>query len=175
QGDAVGLFVLQENRLVQLAPQQTRQHLQRFFHQLEHVKPLGHFPAPDRLAPVFAEKRQKEITVLITDMYEQTSEISETLRKLGAREKDTLLFHLMGQNELEFSYQGQLSFQDLETGQTVQVNAETHREAYLQNLQTWLRTLETDTRKKQIHYERFHLHEPLDKALRAFLMKRARQ
>ncbi|RNI32478.1 DUF58 domain-containing protein [Rufibacter immobilis] len=175
QGDAVGLFVLQENQLVQLAPQQTSQHLQRFFHQLEHVKPLGPFPAPDRLAPVFAKKRQKEITVLITDMYEQTSEISETLRKLGAREKDTLLFHLMGQNELEFSYQGQLSFQDLETGQTVQVNAETHREAYLQNLQTWLRNLETDTRKKQIHYERFHLHEPLDKALRAFLQSRARQ
>ncbi|WP_066837758.1 DUF58 domain-containing protein [Rufibacter ruber] len=175
QGDAVGLFVLQENQLVQLAPQQTSQHLQRFFHQLEHVKPTGSFPAPDRLAPVFAKKRQKEITVLITDMYEQTSEISETLRKLGAREKDTLLFHLMGQNELKFSYQGQLSFQDLETGQTVQVNAETHREAYLQNLQTWLRTLETDTRKKQIHYERFHLHEPLDKALRAFLQSRARQ
>ncbi|WP_210462297.1 DUF58 domain-containing protein [Rufibacter roseolus] len=174
QGDAVGLFVLQEEQLVQLAPQQSSQHLQRFFHQLEQVKPNGAFPPPDRLAPVFAKKRQKEITVLVTDMYEQTSEISETLRKIGALEKDTLLFHLMGKNEMEFTYQGQLAFQDLETGQTVQVSTEGQRTEYLQRLQEWLRSLETDTRKKQIHYERFHLHEPLDKALRAFLINRAR-
>ncbi|WP_192822862.1 DUF58 domain-containing protein [Rufibacter sp. LB8] len=175
QGDAVGLFILQENQLVQLAPQQGSQHMQRFFHQLSHVKPNGQFPAADRLAPVFARKRQREITVLVTDMYEQTTEISDTLRKIGAREKDTLLFHLMGRNELEFNYQGQLQFQDLETGQTLQLNPDTQREAYLQHLQTWLQALETETRKKQIHYERFHLHEPLDKALRAFLLSRARQ
>ncbi|KAA3440557.1 DUF58 domain-containing protein [Rufibacter hautae] len=174
QGDAVGLFVLQEDQLVQLAPQQSSQHLQRFFHQLEQVKPNGAFPAPDRLAPVFAKKRQKEITVLVTDMYEQTTEITETLRKIGAREKDTLLFHLMSKNELEFTYQGQLAFQDLETGQTLQVSTEAQRTEYLRRLQEWLANLETDTRKKQIHYERFHLHEPLDKALRAFLMSRAR-
>ncbi|RNI23611.1 DUF58 domain-containing protein [Rufibacter latericius] len=175
QGDAVGLFILQENQLVQLAPQQSNQHLQRFFYQLEQMKANGPFPEPDRLAPVFAKKRQKEITVLVTDMYEQTSEITEALRKIGAREKDTLLFHLMGKNELEFTYQGQVSFQDLETGQTLQVSSEAQRAEYLAQLQEWLRTLETDTRKKQIHYERFHLHEPLDKALRAFLMSRARQ
>ncbi|GGK82930.1 DUF58 domain-containing protein [Rufibacter glacialis] len=175
QGDAVGLFVLQEDQLVPLAPGQSTQHLQRLFHQLDQVKPGGQFPAADCLAPVFAKKRQKELTVLVTDMYEQTSEITDTLRKIGAREKDTLLFHLMGQNELEFNYQGPVSFQDLETGQTIQVSSETQRTEYLQNLHQWLQALETDARKKQIHYERFHLHEPLDKALRAFLLSRAKQ
>ncbi|AMM50680.1 hypothetical protein TH61_05110 [Rufibacter sp. DG15C] len=175
QGDAVGLFVLQENQVLPLAPGQSTQHLQRLFHQLDQLQPAGNFPSLDRLTPVFAKKRQKEITVLVTDMYEQTSEISETLRKIGAREKDTLLFHLMGKNELEFSYQGQVDFQDLETGQTLQVNSDTQRRDYLENLNPWLQTLETDTRKRQIHYERFHLHEPLDKALRAFLLNRAKQ
>jgi uncharacterized protein (DUF58 family) len=175
QGDAVGLFVLQEDQVLQVAPGQSTQHLQRLFHQLDQVKPSGNFPTADRLTPVFAKKRQKEITVLVTDMYEQTSEITETLRKMGAREKDTLLFHLMGQNELEFKYQGQVSFQDLETGQTLQVNSESQRADYLQNLTTWLQGIETDTRKRQIQYERFHLHEPLDKALRAFLLNRAKQ
>jgi uncharacterized protein (DUF58 family) len=174
QGDAVGLFVLQENQVVPLAPGQSTQHLQRLFYQLGQLQPTGKFPCLDRLSPVFAKKRQKEITVLITDMYEQTTEISETLRKIGAREKDTLLFHLMGQNELEFNYQGQVSFQDLETGQTLQVNSESQRADYLQNLHAWLQDIETDTRKRQIHYERFHLHEPLDKALRAFLLNRAK-
>ncbi|MFC6996357.1 DUF58 domain-containing protein [Rufibacter roseus] len=175
QGDTVGLFVLQEEQLVQLSPQNSTQHLQQFFHLLDKIKAGGQFPASDRLSPVFQKRRQKEITVLVTDMYEQSSEISDTLRKLGAREKDTLLFHLMGKNELDFTYQGQLSFQDLETGQTVQVLADEQRKSYLASLQLWLKGIETETRKKQIHYERFHLHEPLDKALRAFLLNRARQ
>ncbi|GHA65584.1 DUF58 domain-containing protein [Pontibacter akesuensis] len=172
QGDAVGLYVLHENQLINLTPRSDNMHLQRFWHQLTEVKPQGKFPDAQAAANLFADRRQKELTVFLTDLYEQEAEITDLLFKLGAQRHELLLFHLMSRNELEFAYDGTLTFEDLETGQTLQVSTSTQRNTYLQRLQEWLTTTEREMRNRQIVYNQFISDEPLDKALRTFLQQR---
>ncbi|AKD02714.1 DUF58 domain-containing protein [Pontibacter korlensis] len=172
QGDAVGLYVLHENQLINLTPRSDNMHLQRFWHQLTEVKPQGKFPDAQTAANLLADRKQKELTVFLTDLYEQEEEITELLYKLGAQRHELLLFHLVARNELNFSYSGTLTFEDLETGQTLQVSTAEQRKVYLQRLQEWLENTERDMRNRQIAYDRFVTDEPLDKALRTFLQKR---
>ena len=172
QGDAVGLYVLHENQLINLTPRSDNMHLQRFWHQLAEVKPQGKFPDAQTAANLFSDRRKKELTVFLTDLYEAESEIKDLLYKLGAQGHELLLCHLISRNELEFSYDGTLTFEDLETGQTLQVSTAEQRNLYLQKQQEWLQETEKDMRNHQIAYERFVTDEPLDKALRAFLQKR---
>ncbi|GAB3824481.1 DUF58 domain-containing protein [Pontibacter rugosus] len=172
QGDAVGLYVLHENQLINLTPRSDNMHLQRFWYQLSEIKPEGKFPDAQAAANLFADRRQKELTVFLTDLYEQEAEITELLYQLGAQRHELLLSHLISRNELDFSYSGTLTFEDLETGQTMQVSTTAQRKVYLQRQQEWLESTERNMRNRQIAYDRFVTDEPLDKALRTFLQKR---
>ena len=172
QGDAVGLYVLNEDQLINLTPRSDNMHLQRFWHQLSEIKPKGRFPDSKTAANLFTDRRQKEVTVFLTDLYEHEEEIKDLLYKLGAQRHELLLFHLMSRNELDFSFAGNLTFEDLETGQTMQVGAESQREPYLARLQQWLSQTEKDILNHQIAYDLFVTDEPLDKALRTFLKNR---
>ncbi len=172
QGDAVGLYVLHEDQLINLTPRSDNMHLHRFWHQLSEISPKGKFPDAKAIANLFTERRQKEVTVFLTDLYEHEDEIKDLLYKLGAQRHELLLFHLMSRNELEFSFAGNLTFEDLETGQTMQVGAESQREPYLNKLREWLEQTEKDILNHQIAYDLFVTDEPLDKALRTFLKSR---
>jgi uncharacterized protein (DUF58 family) len=172
QGDAVGLYVLHENQLINLTPRSDNMHLQRFWHQLTEVKPLGKFPDMQVAANLFADRRKKELTIFLSDLYEHDHEIKDLLFKLGAQRHELLLAHLMSRNELDFSYNGTVTFEDLETGQTLQVRGSEQKQAYLAKQQEWLKATEKDMLDHQIAYERFVTDEPLDKALRTFLQKR---
>lgn len=172
QGDAVGLYVLHEQQLINLTPRSDNMHLQRFWHQLAEIKPSGRFPDAQTAANLFSGRRQKELTVFVTDLYEHEHEITDLLYKLGAQRHELLLCHLMSRNELDFKFEGTLTFEDLETGQTMQVGTADQRKTYLAKLQHWLRQTEKAMRNRQIAYDRFVTDEPLDKALRAFLKNR---
>jgi len=172
QGDAVGLYILYADELINLTPRSDNMHLQRFWHQLAAIKPQGRFPDAQVAANLFSGKKQKELTVFLTDLYEQENEITGLLYKLGAQRHELLLCHLMSRNELEFAYNGTLTFEDLETGQTMQVSTTEQRKLYLQRLQEWLQQTERDMRHRQIAYDLFVTDEPLDKALRSFLQRR---
>jgi uncharacterized protein (DUF58 family) len=172
QGDAVGLYVLYEKNLINLTPKRDTMHLQRLWHTLDQIKPSGYFAEQTLADNLLAETRGKEMTVFVSDMYEQEEEITRLLFRLSARKNEVLLFHLMGKNELEFSYSGNLHLEDLETGQVMQVNASQQRQQYLAKLDQWMKGLQEKLLRQQIVYEHFTLHQPLDQALRAFLQSR---
>lgn len=174
QGDAVGLYVLYEQNLINLTPKRDAMHLQRLWHTLEGIQPAGHFAQEALADNLLAETRGKEMTVFVSDMYEQQDEITRLLYQLSARKNEVLLFHLMGKNEMEFSYSGSLNLEDLETGQVMQVNANQQKQQYLAQLQQWLKDLQEKLLRQHIIYERFTLDQPLDQALRAFLQSRNR-
>jgi uncharacterized protein (DUF58 family) len=175
QGDAVGLYVLQENQVISLTPRRDNLHLQRFWHQLTEMKPKGRFPATQETRNLFPDRRQRELTVFLTDLYEYGEEINDLLYKLGAQRHELLLFHLMSRNELTFSFDGIQTFEDLETGETVQAGTAGQRQHYLARLQEWLQRTEREMRNRQIAYHLFATDEPLDQALRTFLNNRQQQ
>ena len=85
---------------------------------------------------------------------------------------DVLLLHLVAHNELHFSYQGAVTLRDLETGQTLQLDADQQRPAYQQQLQQWLRDTAQAARRQGFDYHQLSTAEPLDQAIREFLRRR---
>src|SRR6202012_2183303 len=75
---------------------------------------------------LFAGSGKKELLIFVTDMYQQDGEISRLLDSLAAQRHEVLVFQLMGKNELDFDFKDYGSLEDMETGETIQIN---HREA----------------------------------------------
>jgi uncharacterized protein (DUF58 family) len=137
-GDATGLYVLQKNDLISLTPRQEPQHLQRLFYQLTRIEPGGTLANNEAAEPIFTNSRRKEMVIFITDMYQQAQEIYKLISRLKAYKHEVIVFHLMGQNEMELSYAGNTTFEDWETGQTVEVSPDEIRNQYKTAMQEHL-------------------------------------
>lgn len=172
QGDSVALNVFQEGKLFSLPSKPDPQHLQRLFYHLEQVKPDGQFTQPAHYKELFAGTGRKELLVFITDMYQVNGEILALLNTLAALRHEIIVFHLMGQNELDFDFKGYTTLEDLETGETIQINIQTAKDTYQQKLQQHLSTVKNELLGKRIAYRMLCTAQPLDEALREFLVQR---
>ncbi|AHJ95756.1 DUF58 domain-containing protein [Hymenobacter swuensis] len=173
QGDAVSLTILHPGGLRHLPPRADARQLSRLYHALETTEAAGQFPDSATLAPLTA-RRQPALTICVSDLYEASGEIERLLTRLRAASGEVLLLHLMARNELDFTFKGAITFEDLETGQQLQLDAGQQRRAWQQHLQQWLRDTAQRARSHGFDYHQLSTAEPLTGALREFLRRRAR-
>jgi uncharacterized protein (DUF58 family) len=171
QGDSVGLYVFEDGGLFSLASKSDPQHLQRLLYHLQQVKAAGAFTQPVHYNELFVGDGRKELLVFITDMYQSAGEITKLLDSLSALKHEVVVFHLMGKNELEFDFGGYSTLEDLETGETVDVNSQQATE-YQTKLKTHLEDVRMQLLGKHVYYRLLSTAQPLDQALRDFLVQR---
>ena len=171
QGDAVGLSILSPGGLRHLPPHADARQLPRLYHALATAEAAGRFPTADTLAPLTA-RRQRALTVCVSDLYEEGTEINTLLTRLRAVSGDVLLLHVMAHNELHFTYQGTVTFRDLETSQTLQIDAGQQRATYQRRLQEWLHGTAQNARRQGFDYHLLDTSQPLDSAMREFIRRR---
>jgi uncharacterized protein (DUF58 family) len=172
QGDSVGLYTLVNGGLYSLASKADPQHLQRLFYQLDRIEPAGKFTQPIHYKELFAGTGRKELLIFITDMYQSRGEITQLLDSLVALKHEVIVFHLMGQNELDFDFTGYGALQDLETGETISINTEQSKDEYRETLEKHLAAIRMQLLGKRIYYRMISTSQPLDEALRDFLVQR---
>jgi uncharacterized protein (DUF58 family) len=172
QGDLLGFHAVHDAQVTGLPSRQRQHQLSGLFTTLETLTPSGVWPGPRALEPALASGRGREIVVLVSDLHERGDEIRAMLSKLRALRHEVLVLHLLGRNELDFPYEGDLTFEDLETGALVHGNAQALRRTYLDNLRHELDGVRQELYGRGIAYELLPLDRPLDFALKGFLRRR---
>jgi hypothetical protein len=120
---------------------------------------------------LFAGTGRKELLVFITDMYQAEGEINRLLDSLSALKHEVVVFHLMGKNELDFDFGDYSTLEDLETGETMEVNTN-EAATYNQKLKDHLENIRMQLLGKHVFYRMISTSQPLDEALRDFLVQR---
>ena len=176
QGDAVGLYALSAGAARVVRPDRTQQHLHRILHELEKLDPAGVWPQWREVEAALLPADGRGITVIISDLHQHAQEIRAAARTLTALRHEVLIAHLVGRQELEFGYEGIVTFEDLETGGQVDVDtgSEQVKAAYLTALEREHRDQMEGFAERRIDYGRFLIDQPLDDALRKFLGSRQR-
>ncbi len=172
QGDAIGLDLLEAGTLARHLPGgHSTLHLQRFWKLLEEVTPQGRV-AGESMKHLSSEGQSRQLVVLLTDMYEHAGELSNLVAQLGGLRHELLVFHLLGSKEVQFGWEANLTLQDLETGEQVQVAGGAQKLEYTQALQQWLDTLKQQLWEKEVYYQQWYIDKPLELAMPHFLDRR---
>ena len=171
-GNAVGLYTFKDSGLYSLASKPDPQHLQRLFYQLSILEPSGKFTQPVHYKELFAGSSRKELLVFVTDMYQENNEIYNLLDSLAALRHEVIVFQLMGQNELDLDFTGYAELEDLETGETIQIDPGQTKKLYKQKLDDYLAGIRMKLLGKHIQHRVISTSQPLDVALRDFLVQR---
>ncbi|MGM0391652.1 MAG: DUF58 domain-containing protein [Bacteroidota bacterium] len=172
QGDAVGLFALNDRHLHSLYPRVQKKHFNRLLLELINIKNEGKWPENPMAAEKLHDRSHKELIFFITDMYENTSELTNFINRLKTARNEVVVLHIMGRNELEFDYNGTVTFEDLETGAKMKVDAKEAKSTYLKSMEEMLKNTKDTLLAKGVSYQLFRLDQHLGEALQLFLKKR---
>ncbi|MES2418435.1 MAG: DUF58 domain-containing protein [Bacteroidota bacterium] len=172
QGDAIGLYAFKNSGVFAMPAKQDLQHLTRLFYQLEQLKPEGSFTKPIHYKEIFAGSQRRELMVFVSDFYQSNDEIFKLLNALNTLNHEILVFHVVSKNEMELDYKGYATFEDLETGKTIQVDQERARAGYRTKFDDYLKETRTRMLDHQLYYRLISTAEPLADALRDFLKQR---
>lgn len=176
QADAVGLTIVSDGEATVLPPQRSPQHLHRLLHTLEQVTPAGVWPDWERMGGgLFTAGGTRGILVVVTDLHERADEIRTMAAKLTALRHEVLVFHVIGTVERAFRYHGVVTFEELETGRRIEVDTDAVRASYLTALEQDLALQQRSLEGAGVDYTRFSLDQPLDLALRQYLVGRTRR
>ncbi|WP_394749926.1 DUF58 domain-containing protein [Spongiimicrobium salis] len=174
QGDAVGLFALNQQQLYSVYPKVQKQHFNRLLQELLLVKNQGKWPENARGIQQLQHRGGKELLFFVTDLYEHGQELSSFVKRLKTPKNEVVVMHLLGKNELEFNYKGMVTFEDLETGTKLKVDAQSAQKEYLNAMQQFTKKIKEDLLTHAIDYHQFVLGTPIEEAIQLFLKRRNR-
>jgi uncharacterized protein (DUF58 family) len=174
QGDEVALMGINDQKFYRASRIQGRHHLPAFWKSLVLLEGKGRWPGFDQLKEMPYSEDRKELCLVFSDMYEYESEILTMLRQLRSRGNEVVLFHLMGRKEYDFDYKGSLTFEDLESGESLQVNVNQVKTEYLRRRDEFLEKLRNELLQHEITHQLALMDENGGEAIRAFLNARKR-
>lgn len=143
QGDAVGAAILGGSAPLRNLPARARSSQREAVLSLlagaEPGAPLTLAAALDRES---AGIPRRSLVVIATDMVDEPEPLAAALRRLAARGHETLILHVLDDDELDFGFVGQIRFRDPETGQEVLADAAAVAEGYRDQVRLFLAACE---------------------------------
>ena len=174
QRDAVGLITFDEE-INEYLPAKCRQpHLMRILRSLAQLKPGKKTDVIKPLTELTATLNKKSMVVLITDMLDDEERIIKTLQTLRSMGHDVIVFHVMDDAELNFTFNEASEFVDMENDESFITTPAAIRKAYLENLNEFLSHCKKQCQSNGVDYCLLNTSEPLDEALSSYMTKRAK-
>jgi len=174
QGDAAGLFALNENDLVSIYPKADKKHYNRLLLELINLSNSGKWPETHISNKRIPNRGGKELIFFLTDMYETGEEISKFIKGLKSARNEVVVLQVMGAAEMDFSYGSNVTFEDWETGARIKVDTQQAKTEYLNALEIRLKKNKEELLSNGIDHHVFRMDAPLGEALQLFLKQRKR-
>jgi uncharacterized protein (DUF58 family) len=149
-----------------------RNHLHSILQELDRGEPKTKTDMGTILAQVGEEQSQRGMVVLISDLFAPREGLFKGLSMLRHRGHDVLLFHILDEEELEFSYTGSTRFEGLEAMGELLCDPRSLRDGYLEAVQGFLAEIRRYCAGAVIDYQTVRTTEHLDAVLSHYLNHR---
>ena len=171
QGDAVGLAIYDET-VRQYVPSRTGQsHLRTVLSSLSNARTSGQTSGARALRRSVDLLKRRGLLILISDLYDDEEAVEAELRRAVRMGHEVALFHVLTRDEIEFPFSGEVELEDLESGRRILTGAAaavSYRHAFAEFLERW----HARAARERIDYTRIVTDQPLDAALRSYLLRR---
>jgi uncharacterized protein (DUF58 family) len=174
QRDAVGFSVFDETEKTVVAPRSTNRHLQTIISRLERSEASGTTRCATALSTLAATLKKRGLCVVISDLFDDPGDIILGLRHLRFKKQDIIVLRIADPMEKLFSSASPLNIHDLETGQSLSLDAVTATRCFSAGNALHAAAIERACRDLRIDFETIVTTEPFQRALIRVLDKRRR-
>jgi uncharacterized protein (DUF58 family) len=170
QGDAAGVLATAD-RPHFVPPRSGHHHLRVLLTSLSRLQPSGTSAIDITLRHAATLMKRRGLVIAVSDFYEDEAAIAQ-LRRLRRIGHDVVAIQVLSTEELSLDVGGAAEFIDLETGRKLLVQPSSARESYARAFGAWRSSIERELRRDGIDYLQITTGEPLEPALRRFLIGR---
>jgi len=175
QNDPVGVVTFAERINNCLPPKSKRQQIGNILALLARLKPSGQTDAGRSLDQLAAMLKHSSLVMIFSDLLAEPEPIISSLRRLRHGGHDVILFHILDEAEVGFPFTGLVEFEEPESRQRLEVNADSLRSDYLQEVESFRDMYRRECFQSHIDYVALDTSMPFDRALTGYLaMRRSR-
>ena len=170
QGDAAGVLAVDE-RAHLVPPRSGHHHLRVFLAEIASLTPRGSSSIAEALRRAATILKRRGMVIVISDLYDDEAAIGQA-RRLSRMGHDVIVLHTLSRQELTLDVGGAAEFVDLESDSKLMVQPSAARDSYVAAFSGWLSSVEQRLRRDGIDYLRLIADQPLEPAVRRFLVNR---
>jgi uncharacterized protein (DUF58 family) len=175
QNDPVGLVTFADGINNYLPPKSKRQQIGNILSLLARLRPQGQTDAGRSLNQLAAMIKHSSLVMVFSDLLMDAEPVISALRRLRHGGHDVILFHVLDEAEVEFPFSGLVELEDPESSQKLEVDADSFRKDYLQEVAAFRETFRRECFQSGIDYVPLDTSMPFDRALTQYLaMRRVR-
>ena len=173
QQDLAGLVAVDESVKLELPAGSSPAHLDQLFRSLEAIQPGNGTDLARQLHGLSERLPRRSLVILLSDLWVEPDELVKSLQHLRYRKHQGIVLHLLDKAEIELPYEQQVTFQDLETREKIQVDPADLRDVY-RAAGAGVPGPDPPGRAttRNVEYHDLFIHEPYDKALVRLLTRR---
>ncbi len=171
QGDKSALALFNEKVVRSVPAGGTRRHLFDLIGALEDAcqSPRGKTGAHDALSDCVPLFKKRGSVIVISDFFTDLDAFFDAIGQFLHRRMKVLLLHVMDPDEYALPPVPLARFQDMETGEFVQVAPDEIRETYQREMDAMITRLRTESQRRGIEYQILRTESPYIEAIEAWL------
>ncbi|HTR97032.1 MAG TPA: DUF58 domain-containing protein [Candidatus Acidoferrales bacterium] len=174
QQDAVGALLFADRALQFVPARSVRSHLDVLLKALSASEPQGRTQLAPALHELAERIKRRGLVVLLSDLMDRPEDVLSALQHFRHRHHEVIVFHLLDPDEIEFPYPGTTTFVDMESGERLTTEPWEIGARYRERLAAWRDRYRRACREQLIDYVPLDTRTPFDRALLAYLEKRAK-
>ncbi|HEV8367640.1 MAG TPA: DUF58 domain-containing protein [Pyrinomonadaceae bacterium] len=174
QQDSVGLVAFDQKVHTHVPARNRTGHMRTIFGHLSRLEAGGETRLAESLHQLAEILTRRGIVVIVSDFYDEPERLKEAFQHLRFKGHDLVAFHVLDQNELDFSFdEPVLLFEDLETQEQMPVLPDVVMPGYRARMRRHVEEMRDCAAANHVDYEMLTTKQPLDFALFSFLSRRS--
>ena len=175
QQDSVGLVTFDEKIRTFLPPRSSMAHLTNLLGTLARTAPAAGTNLALAIHEVAERVRKRGLIILLSDLLADQEEVIEALHHLKFRGHDLIIFQVLDHSEVDFDFDGQIRFEEPESGDHVNADPQAIRAAYQAELQAFIDEYRNQCLSIRADFVTVDNSMTFDKALVEFLAQRQKR
>ncbi|MEQ8846987.1 DUF58 domain-containing protein [Botrimarina sp.] len=175
QQDPVGLAAFDTKIRRSLPPKSKRTQLATLLTLLAGLEPTGETDIGASLTQLAAMLRHASLVMVFSDLLTDEEPVLRSLRRLRHGGHDVILFHVLDEAEVTFPFRGLTEFEEPETGERLELDADGFRADYREAVGEFRETYRRECLESGVDYVPLDTGMPFDRALTEYLIQRRRR
>jgi len=172
QQDSVGLVTFDEKVRTFMPAKSKRSHLTNILATLAQIRPAGETHLAEAIHDVAERVRKRGLIVLFSDLLAEQEDVIDALHHLKYRGHDLIVFQVLDYNEVVFDFDGNVRFEEPESGDVLDADPRAIRAAYVAEVQAFIDEYKRQCQRVRADFTSVHNAMTFDKALIEFLAQR---
>jgi uncharacterized protein (DUF58 family) len=174
QKDSVGITTFDKKIEKIIPPSARHANFMMILQEIENARAGGETNLHDVLYQLAQKIKRRGLVIVLSDMLDNPREVLKALRSFRYRKHEIIVFQILDRDEVEFPFEESVIFTDLESDAEMVVTPGLMRDRYKKRFKEFVDFYHQHLLEAHIDHIVLYTATPYDKALLAYLQKRAR-